>query len=262
MGTFNNFSFGEPTTCIPITAATITGASIVGCNESFTLTATPTPANATAPTYAWSETGLVSGQGTATAVYNFGTAYADGTAETITCTLDNACTTGTIAGTKSVTVYDFAARGDVCAIVDGVADAGAVYCYKRWFGVRSQAIAMFGYELTTSKELRGFDMELASIEEEQAEFITGDVGAGILRKLNFRLFGYFAWSDAEVSEMRAGAIVKAVCLALDNSETLHGGQTYFDTTRAQCTAIEPWMLGGELVHRATIALTVTEFLTT
>lgn len=97
-------SFGGGTVegcCEEIASATIApdtaNTNLVCENQEFTVAYLPV--DATLPiTYAWTATNLVSGQGTATAVYN----WTSTGAKTITCTLTNACSS--VVATYTVTI--------------------------------------------------------------------------------------------------------------------------------------------------------------
>jgi len=257
--TFDDFGGGS--TQIAITGVTIAGDTSVTAGTNVTLTATYAPTTATGTiTYTWSSTGLQSGQGTAAAVYQWGAAYA-GSSVTVSLTASNVI--GTATDTHVVAVYDCLARGHICSLVSGISDAGNVYCYKRHFLLREKLVDLFQATIGGTDVLRGFDMELRSIAEERNEF-----NAGLLRTYNFMIYGYFAWQDPSAdpqhnsvpSEETAVSVVLEVVNALDAAATLHTSAYHYDCTKAQVTAIEPWVWCGELIHRASIAISVTDFI--
>lgn len=88
LNTFDNFGGGTP--CIALTSATVAAASgnseRVCENQTFTVTYLPVTAT-TPVTYVWDSDGLVSGQGTATAVYNWGATCG----KNASVTVSNAC---------------------------------------------------------------------------------------------------------------------------------------------------------------------------
>lgn len=261
--TLDNFGGGNYSADVPLTAVTIAGATAAAANTAIPLTATPTPLDATTPiAYTWSATGLQSGQGTSSVSYQFGAGYA-GTSVTISLTATNLSGAYTASDTHTIAIYDNLARAHICALLASVTDTGNVYCFKRHLVLREKLVELFQHTVGDAEVLRGFDIELRSISEERNQF-----GSGLLRTYNFNIFGYFAWQDPSAdpahttgapSEEVAVAIVLEVVNALDADPTLHDSDYHYDCSKAQVTAIEPWVWCNELIHRATITLAVVDF---
>lgn len=97
----NAFYFGTPLLCTALTSATVTenaANSGLACEDQ-DFTVTYLPVGATAPiTYTWSSDGLVSGQGTAAATYN----WTETCNHTVTCTVSNACSSVSDSETVSI----------------------------------------------------------------------------------------------------------------------------------------------------------------
>ena len=257
--------------CEPLTAVTIVapsyrhnvdGATFTGAYANLTLTAVPTPTDATTPiTYTWDPV-PDSGQGTAEVVYQFDeTELGD---NTITVTASNACSSG-IVDTNTVKVFDLLARGYVWSAINDLADVvdiGHVYAYKRFELLRPDVNDLIKYTIGSDDMIRLWEVQLefGTAAEDRMEFRDGDK-AGILRKWTFVIYGYFGWNDADVSEQIAIAITKAVMNALDDSENLHDGTKFFNADPVQMTAFEPWSQWNEAVHRVTLQQTVSEYLT-
>jgi len=243
---------------VAVAGVTISGNAIDVVNNNITLTAMVSPANATLPvTYTWSTDGLQSGQDTTTAVYQWDDTDA-GDAQTVTVNADNG--EGDADDSHTVTVYDWRARGEIHRVIDAVSNTGNVYAYARWFVLRKDFVTLMQATIDSDEVIRTFEISgPGALTPEQAEFYGDSVGA--FQPLVWTIRGYFGHNDSNKSQIEAGAVTRAVILALNSDSTLHRGQIFYDSSLAVLTAFEPVLLGNTLVHRATIAVTVTEFMT-
>lgn len=255
--------------CTPVATATISGPSNGGVNEPLCFSVAYTPTTATDVTFNWD--GSPVGDGTAEVRYNrLATNELFLGANTVTCDVGNDCTPGGfVRATQTVTVYDFAARGVIYDIINGLSELGAaekawtgpVYPYKRWTALRPDFLTLFKTTDANDEDtIRGFEITLhnGNAADERIEFSNG-TRRGVQQTLLFNIYGYFTWDDAGESEIIAGTTVNQVMRALDKDETLHDGEQFIDAGLAQLLAFEPWLFGSTLVHRATIQQSVTTY---
>lgn len=148
-------------------------------------------------------------------------------------------------------------RTELYNLVDAVADSGMVYDRIRYHNEWNEFLAFFKVTIGSTEQIRGFEIEYKGHETIDAEF-----NPRVLRSHRWWIHGFLGVSDALETEKTFSTLVETVCNALDNSATLHNGQTYFDTSPASVPILEHRTSntgGGLLAHYAQIEVTVTEF---
>jgi len=245
---------------IAVTGALITGVTTGTIATPYSFTASYTPINATLPvTYTWSTTNLVSGQGTATAVYQWS---APGT-YTISVTIANIIGAATDTHTiimcqPAIATREAAIRAVLYGLVNGVTNAGTVHDYTRWSVLYPDARTQSDATISGQTLTRVWMLSCVSVLAERLEFRTVGTNNGIAYTYTYKIRGYFGLRDAVDSENDALAVALAVINALHSSETLHDGRTYHNASWAALDVFEPRMFNNQLVHYIEITQTVTE----
>ena len=248
--------FGGGTACVEVTSATITGdkCATIDVSEEYTVAADQSWSVLTS--WTWSSDGLQSGQGTATAVYEWSTPGS----KTVTCTVSNACSDDVVA-TKAVLVSAGSIRADIYAIVNAIStpDPGQVHDYKRWAVLYDDFLSKFKTTISGENFVRGCEVECGTFTTERLQFHeTGQ--AGTIRDWTFYVHAYLTWNDSDESEKTAEALAEAIGNALDDSDVLHTSCFYYYAHEAQLVNYEPRLFGNILVHYIRIQQNVTEYL--
>ncbi len=150
-------------------------------------------------------------------------------------------------------------RDNLKAIIDAVADTGSVYNYKRYArAVYGEQLDVFQVVENGEETFRGFDIQAGPIAPERMVFRVTD-GGGMLRSHTFYIRGYLSWNDEDESEITAETIAVAVQKALDDSNTLHDGGTYYNAQPAQITTLEGRRFASILVNFIEITQVIQEY---
>jgi hypothetical protein len=150
-------------------------------------------------------------------------------------------------------------RDDIENVLGQVSNAGNVYVYKQWAARYPDFLAKFKTTIGGADLVRGFEIEGGPWSENRIEFRSSGKG-GILRERVFHIHGYLTWNDGDETEKDAESLAIEVANALDDSGTLHDGQTYYNTDPAQLLEYRSAMFGNILVHYLRFELRITEFL--
>lgn len=148
-------------------------------------------------------------------------------------------------------------RAAIFAIVDGVSGTGNVYDYRRWGVKYDRVLSMF--RDATAGTILGFDMEAGPFSGELSEFRQAGAQDGF-RPWTFRIRMYYGAKDTDKTEPAAATLIEAVANALDKSDTLHNGQTFYSADKAVVTILELRTFAGNLVHYGQIDQVVTEYI--
>ena len=139
-------------------------------------------------------------------------------------------------------------RDDIFAIIAAVDGVGQVYDYKRYArALYGSYLNLFKTDVDGQEVIRGFDIEAGPVTPERLVFRDGSE-AGINNNHTFFIHGYLSWIDANETEKQAEVLALAVKAALDNSDTLHDGQTYYNADPAIITNLEGRRQGNILIN--------------
>lgn len=245
-----------------ITGALITGNTSGAINTEYKFVASYTPTDATPPiTYTWSSDGLVSGQGTAIATYE----WTGIGSKTVTVTITNWGGAGSATDSETINLCYPAAqyrekeiREDIVEIIEGIEDIGQVHDYLRWSvlypDVRSQTQAT----IDGDKRIRAWMVTCVSVTAELLAFRVTGTNNGVAYTYTYKIRGYFGLNDADETEKDAISLALQVIEALHLSDTLHDGKTYMHAGLASLDVMEPRMFQNYLAHYIEITQTVTE----
>jgi len=150
-------------------------------------------------------------------------------------------------------------RDDIYNVVNAVSGTGNVYSYKRYArSLYNEQLDVFKVTIDDEEKLQGFDIQAGPVTSERMIFRDGD-GGGLLRNHTFFIHGYVTWDDADASETAARVLAVAVQKALDDSDTLHDGNTYYNALPAQITNLEGRRFANILVNYIGITQVVQEY---
>jgi len=144
-------------------------------------------------------------------------------------------------------------RTDIYTVVAAVTNIGLVYDRLRYTDEWSKYMDLFKTTVSGLAQVRGWVINYDGMSQEIAEF-----NPNAFRAQRFKVRGYLSLDDSAESEKTAANLAEAVCNALDDAATLHGG-TYYDASQAEIEFFEPRMFGSVLCHYIEIGVTVTEF---
>lgn len=146
-------------------------------------------------------------------------------------------------------------RSDIYDIVNAVAGTGNVFSYKRYKrSLYDEQLSIFKTEIDGEDTIRGFDVQAGPVVGELMDF-----SGGTINTHTFLIHGYVTWNDADASETAAENLARAVMQALNDSDTLHDGGTYYHSERAQITALEGRRFMGVLLNYIGITQKVLEY---
>ena len=144
-------------------------------------------------------------------------------------------------------------RTDIYTIVAAVTNIGLVYDRLRYTDEWSKYMDLFKTTVSGLTQVRGWVVSYDGMSQEVAE-----MSPNAFRAQRFKVRGYMSFDDSAESEKTAANLAEAVCNALDDAATLHGG-SYYDASQAEIEFFEPRMFGSVLCHYVEIGVTVTEF---
>jgi len=145
------------------------------------------------------------------------------------------------------------ARADIYSIVSGVSSIGRVHDYERWAVRWADHLDLFKTTIDGQQQIRGWTISCRSMPQGRLEF-----SGAKLRTYTYKIRGYFGLDDGSASEKTAVALAEDVVEALDASDTLHDGGSYYDALPASMDVFEPRLFGGVLCHYVEISQVVQE----
>ena len=245
-----------------ITGALVTGNTQGAINTAYTYVASYTPTDATAPiTYTWSTTGLVSGQGTAQATYEW---TRIGT-QTVTCTITNWGGAGSAEDSETIELCyppaerrEVEIREDIVEILESIDDIGQVHDYVRWSVLYPDVRTQNQATIDGDKVIRSWMVTCIGVTAELLAFRIAGTNESVAYTYTYKIRGVLGLKDADETEKDAISLALQVIEALHVSDTLHDGQTYHHAGLASIDIFEPRMFTNFLAHFVEITQTVVE----
>ena len=136
--------------------------------------------------------------------------------------------------------------------VNGVAQVGSVYDYKRHAVDWSDFLDLFKTTIGGTDQIRGWTVEYRGIQQAEDGRFKG-VGR-IARTHRFLILGVMGIDDAASTEKTFAALAEDVCDALDSDATVQG----FMHAAPATMGFDPTPFAGILVHAAAITIEITE----
>ena len=150
-------------------------------------------------------------------------------------------------------------RAVIKAVIDDVTDIGKTYNRYRFSNDSAALVTLATTTIDGVKQVRAWMVEWLGIVESERIQMRRDDKTGLLRRHEFKVWGYQGFDDSRSTETIMSALTETVVNALDDSDTLHDGATYYDCTTATAP-MSPVVWAGVLCHRSEITLQVTEFI--
>lgn len=140
---------------------------------------------------------------------------------------------------------------DTVRVIDNI---GISHDYERFCDLWEDYLSLFKADIKGVEQIRGFTVGFNGT----LPAVVVDMGGDYARPYRFIVRFYQGLSDQDESEKTAAGLVEDIINALDVSDTLHDGGTYYETTLAQCDVFEPRIFGTVLCHYAEIHVVVSE----
>lgn len=138
-------------------------------------------------------------------------------------------------------------RGTLKSIIQGLTNEGVVHDYERFSADWAALLALFQTTIAGSDYIRGWTITCERVAQTRIE-----VNRVLVRAYSHRIRLYWGLDDSAASEKAAFAMALGAVAALDASDTLHDGLTYYDAEPASLETFEPRTFGGTVCHYAEI----------